>query len=200
MMAETSTSPRRADRRDERTDEDLVAACAGGGVSELEELFERHGGRIHRILARLGFVAARDLDDMVQATFLEVQRSALRFDRRASAATWIAGIAMNLARHHARGEARRRSAMAKVADDSATPAWRWPDEQAAHRQFLARLQSGYDELPQGLRTVFALCDLEGMRGVDAARVLGVPEGTVWRRLHQARLRLRACLDADASEG
>ena len=198
-MAESSTSPRRADRREERSDEDLVAACAGGGVSELEELFERHGARIHRILARLGFVAARDLDDMVQATFLEVQRSALSFDGRASAATWIAGIAVNLARHHARGEARRRSAMAKVADSSATPAWRWPDEQAAHRQFLTRLQAGYDELPHGLRTVFALCDLEGMRGVDAARVLGLPEGTVWRRLHEARLRLRACLDVDTGK-
>jgi len=36
-----------------------------------------------------------------------------------------------------------------------------------------------------------LCDLEGLKGTDAARALGIPEGTVWRRLHEARTRLRA---------
>ena len=63
---------------------------------------------------------------------------------------------------------------------------------------LQRLQAGFDELPPDLRTVFSLCDLEGMRGVDVARALRVPEGTVWRRLHSARVRLRARMDGRAA--
>jgi RNA polymerase sigma-70 factor (ECF subfamily) len=128
---------------------------------------------------------------MVQATFIEVQRSAGRFDGRAAVGTWIVGIALNLARHHIRGESRRRSAMNAVAERHPKHDGRSPDDQAASRQMLARLQEGFDELPHDLRTVFALCDLEGMRGVDVAKTLRVPEGTIWRRLHEARVRLRA---------
>ena len=182
---------RREGRFEELSDDDLIASCARGSGTALEELFQRHGDRVHHVLARIGFIDRRDLDDMVQATFIEVQRSAGRFDGRAAVGTWIVGIALNLARHHIRGESRRRSAMNAVAERHPKHDGRGPDDQAASRQLLARLQAGFEELPHDLRTVFALCDLEGMRGVDVARTLRVPEGTIWRRLHEARVRLRA---------
>ncbi len=188
---------RRADRYEQLSDEALVAECARGSNTALDELFQRHGDRVPRIVARLRNVERRDLEDMVQATFIEVQRSARSFDGRASAGSWIVGIALNVVRHHVRGEVRRRSAMSAVADVLPANDFANPDEQAAHRQMLERLQAGFDELPPDLRTVFALCDLEGMRGVDVARTLKVPEGTVWRRLHTARVRLRARMDGRA---
>jgi DNA-directed RNA polymerase specialized sigma24 family protein len=40
-----------------------------------------------------------------------------------------------------------------------------------------------------------LVDLEGERGIDAAAALGIPEGTLWRRVHEARVRLREELGA-----
>ena len=61
---------------------------------------------------------------------------------------------------------------------------------------MSRLLAGYEKLPPELRTVFALCDLEGMRGVEVARALRVPQGTIWRRLHEARLRLRAIMEGE----
>ena len=185
---------RRADRYEQLSDEALVAECARGTNTALDELFQRHGDRVHRVLSRLTHVDRRDLEDVVQATFIEVQRSARSFDGRASAGSWIVGIALNVVRHHIRGEARRRSAMSAAAETLPANNRGNPDELAAHRQMLERLQAGFDELPPDLRTVFALCDLEGMRGVDVARTLKVPEGTVWRRLHSARVRLRAVLD------
>lgn len=184
---------RRPHDYDARSDESLLAECAGGNNLALEELFQRHGDRIHRILARLGSIDRRDLEDVVQATFLQVQRSAGRFDGRAAAGTWMAGIALNVARHHRRGEARRRSLVSAVAQTD-PPEGARPDDQAANRQLLARLQVALDKLPLDLKTVFTLCDLEGMRGVDVARTMGVPEGTIWRRLHDARTRLRAQVD------
>ncbi len=60
-------------------------------------------------------------------------------------------------------------------------------------QFLLRLERHLEILPSELQLVFTLCEIEGLRGVDVARALGVPEGTVWRRLHQARTRLRTAL-------
>jgi RNA polymerase sigma-70 factor, ECF subfamily len=180
----------------ESTDEDLVSASASGDSGALEALFGRHGARVHRTLARLRCVDRGDLEDLVQATFVEVQRSARRFDGRSGVPTWIVGIAMNLVRHYVRGEKRRRVAMSVLASVSPPPEGKRPDERAAQRELIARLQAAFDELPVELRIVFTLCDLEGMRGVDVARALALPEGTVWRRLHEARLFLRGELGED----
>ena len=97
-------------------DDALLSAVATGDNAALEELFQRHGDAVHRILSRLRTIDRRDLDDVVQTTFLEVQRSAARYDGRATVGTWIIGIAMNVARHHTRGEVRRRAAVSAIAE------------------------------------------------------------------------------------
>ena len=76
------------------SDEALVANCADDNGA-LEELFRRHGDRVHRVLARLSHVERHDLEDLVQATFVVVKRSTARFDARSAVATWIVGIALN---------------------------------------------------------------------------------------------------------
>jgi RNA polymerase sigma-70 factor (ECF subfamily) len=192
-MSEKVLPFRRLEQRD-LSDEALVLACAAGDGRALEELFYRHGPQVHRVLVRLGHVDRKDLEDLVQTTFLEVHRSAKRFSARSAVSTWILGIAMNVARHHVRGEARRRSALAAVARVSGVADDRWPDEHASHRESIERLKGGLDVLPYDFRIVFLLCDLEGLKGTEVARALGVPEGTVWRRLHEARLRLRTYVD------
>jgi RNA polymerase sigma-70 factor (ECF subfamily) len=186
---------RRPERGEVLPDEALLAACAKGDNTAVEELFQRHGDRVHGVLARLGGLDQKDLEDVVQATFLTVQRSARRFDRRSAVGTWIVGIALNIGRRQVRGEVRRRSAMLAVAESHPRHPGAGPEEQASHRQLMGRLLTGFEALPADQRTVFVLCDLEGMRGVDVARALRIPEGTVWRRLHDARLRLRALVEA-----
>lgn len=43
------------------------------------------------------------------------------------------------------------------------------------------------------RTAFVLCELEERSSVEAAEILGVPEGTVRTRVHHARQKLRGAL-------
>lgn len=192
--------PFRGRDRQEQSDEALLTASAAGDNAAVEELFRRHGDRVHRILVRLRCCDRRDLEDLVQTTFIEVPRSAARFDGRSSVGTWIVGIAMNVVRHHARSESRRRLAMAVVASEPPASQGPRPDEWAAQRELVGRLQAVFESLPTDLRIAFTLVDIEGMRGVDVARALRVPEGTVWRRLHEARLRLRRGLGGDDEEG
>ena len=187
---------RRAEQRD-LSDEALVAACAAGDGEALEELFRRHGEQVHRVLVRLRHVDRNDVDDVVQTTFLEVCRSARRYRGGAAVSTWILGIAMNVTRHYVRGEMRRRSAMAGMASVSFPTDDSRPDEWVSQQQSLARMKTGFDNLPRDFQIIFTLCDLEGQRGVDVAVALGIPEGTVWRRLHEARIRLRACVQEEA---
>jgi RNA polymerase sigma-70 factor (ECF subfamily) len=185
-----SLLPFRRGGLDELSDEVLVANCASGDNAALEELFRRHGETVHRILARLAHVERHEIEDMVQATFVAVKRSARRFDFRSAVPTWVIGISLNVARRYVRHRVRHRRALEAVAETGSSGDRRGPEERASHHQLLTRLEAAFDELPPNLRTVFTLCDLEGLRGVDVARILQIPQGTVWRRLHDARMRLR----------
>jgi RNA polymerase sigma-70 factor (ECF subfamily) len=177
---------------DMRTDDALLAACVARDATALATLFERHHEPVRRFLARL---AAGDSEDLVQTTFLEAWRGAATFRGQASARAWLLGIAANVARHHVRGEVRRRAALTAFgAGAGGASSTSRPDEQAARNQLLDRLSDALARLSHDLRVVFLLCDVEGVPGVDAAAVLGVREGTLWRRLHDARRKLRDALE------
>jgi RNA polymerase sigma-70 factor (ECF subfamily) len=176
-------------------DDALLARYARGDGDALGELFDRHHRAAYRFLGRLTGADDADLDDLVQATFLEAARAAPRFDGRAAVRTWIFGIAMNVARHYKRGNARRRRIIDDAADErpSQIPGRERPDEHAATRELLALVAEAVQGLPLPLREVFVACEIEELPGVDVARLLGIPEGTLWRRLHDARKALRAAL-------
>src|SRR5262249_54733921 len=127
-------------------------------------------------------------------TFVEIGRSAGRFRGDGSVKGWVFGIAANIGRHHVRGEVRRRLMLRGVAEGPARSAGR-PDDDAERQPLLSPMGDSLARLPHDLRAAFVLCDLEDLSGVEAARALGVPEGTLWRRLHEARKALRASLEA-----
>jgi RNA polymerase sigma-70 factor (ECF subfamily) len=70
-----------------------------------------------------------------------------------------------------------------------------PDSLVEHRQLLRRLETALADLPHQLRVVFVLCAVEEVPGKEAAHVLGIREGTLWRRLHEARTALREAVEA-----
>ena len=172
------------------SDEALVAACATGDTAALAALFDRHHAVVFRFVARIASACASDVEDLAQSTFLEMWRSSGRFRQSGSARSWILGIAANLVKHYVRGEVRRRAAMAGLAGQPERGQAGRPDELAAQSQMMARLAAALDALPHDLRVAFVLCDVEEVPGVEAARALGVRQGTMWRRLHDARKRLR----------
>ena len=100
----------------ELTDEALVAASATGDPAALAALFRRHRGAVVRFLSRLVGVDSRDVDDLVQATFIAVSRAAASYARASSVKTWLFGIASNVAGKHVRGEVRRRALRANAAE------------------------------------------------------------------------------------
>jgi len=184
----------------EMSDEALVAACAKGDVAALGALFDRHHAAIYRFVSRACGVAKNDLDDVVQNTFLAAQRSASRFRGDSAARTWLFGIAANEIRHHIRGEVRRRRCAEALVDAAATSTAddRSASEDLARREQMARLVAAVDELPHDQRVAFVLCEVEGVPGVEAARVLGIPDGTLWRRLHEARKALMSRMERSGS--
>jgi RNA polymerase sigma-70 factor (ECF subfamily) len=177
------------------SDEALVAACAVGDSAALAQLFDRHEEVVRRFVSRLQGADRADVGDLVQTTFLEVFRAASRFGGRAAVRTWILAIAANAVRHHVRTEVRRRRMISVFAEQPEPIAATGLQETIERRELLARLGEALKGLSHDLREAFVLCDLEEISGAEAARALGVREGTLYWRLHEARKALRASLDA-----
>jgi RNA polymerase sigma factor (sigma-70 family) len=180
-------------RVEDLTDEGLVAACATGDRAARALLFERHVDAVHRFIGRMRSSDADCVDDLVQGTFVAAFDSAQRY-RGAQVKSWLYGIAANLVRGYVRREIRRKHALSVVAELSHVEHGRGHPGDAA---MVARLPDAIAALPHDLRAALVLIDLEGERGIDAAAALGVPEGTLWRRVFNARRALRAALGGES---
>jgi RNA polymerase sigma-70 factor (ECF subfamily) len=177
----------------EMSDEALLAACGTGDAPALGALFDRFHAAVYRFAARLPMTDELARDDLVQATFLEIRRAAQSFRGTSSVKTWILGVAANVARHTLRAERRRRVHQARYLERM-TDAPELLDAQVERRKLLARVAEALAALPRDQQIAFILCDLEQLPGVEVARVLDIPEGTLWRRLHTARKAMRSAVE------
>lgn len=178
---------------DDSSDQRLVAACADGDPQALGALFDRHHRAVYAFLSRLSGADDRDVDDLVQATFLEASASARRFRGQATVRTWLFGIAAHTTSHHVRADVRRRNLHLRAAEQAPVQP---PDSIAVaeQRDVALRVAAALASLPHDLRVAFVMCAVEEIPGPQAAGVLGIREGTLWWRLHEARKALRSMLE------
>lgn len=170
---------------DARTDADLLAAHVGGDRAAFGELFARHRTALYR-LARIRSSSAEDADDAVQDAMLAAHRSAGSFRNDAAVASWLRRIVVNNCMDRLRRSVIRQTValndeILAVADDTERI-----ETALVVRQALLRL-------PVEQRAVLLAVDLHGYPIADAARLLGVAEGTVKSRGARARGRLAELL-------
>jgi RNA polymerase sigma factor (sigma-70 family) len=178
------------------SDGEILAAVANGNLEALGHLFDRHGHGVRSFLGRMG-VPASDADDLLQATFLEVVRAAVRFDPHLPARNWLLGIANSMLRRHRRSAHRAAARLLAAAGLSPVTPPPTPADLFDGDETTRRLDRAFSRLSPKKREVFVLVTLEGLSGDEAAHALGVPVNTVWTRLHHARCELRAALAEDA---
>lgn len=114
---------------------------------------------------------------------------------------FLFATASNVAAHVRRTAARRRedaldpgsSGSIKVVDSAPNPESALADREA--RRVLDRLLA---QLPDELREVLILCELEEMTMADASLVLSIPSGTVASRLRRARAAFEELVSAQAT--
>jgi RNA polymerase sigma-70 factor (ECF subfamily) len=129
----------------------------------------------------------------VAETFLVAWRRLDKVPAGEQARLWLYGVARRQLANQRRGQLRR----ARLADrlrselPAAVAAVRAPEDQrvAAVRAALARLE-------EEDREILRLTSWEGLAPSEIAAVMGLPGVTVRSRLHRARKRLRAELEAD----
>lgn len=180
------------------SDAAIVAACGAGDPAALALLYDRHADGLYRFLARLAHVDDAAVEDLVHDTFLAAFRASAGWRGEASVKVWLFGISSNLAKAAGRASVRYRNRLARLAVEELGGFAASAEEDVLRREALTRVAAAMDELPHDTRAAFLLCDVEGLPGVECARVLGVPPGTFYRRLHGARAALRNALDEEPS--
>jgi RNA polymerase sigma-70 factor (ECF subfamily) len=174
------------------SDADLFAAIAAGDLGPLGTLFDRYHGDVRSFLVRSA-PRASDVDDLVQETFLTAARAAGAYDGRDRAGPFLVGVAAQLLRRKRRSFARLR-AMLENLGRAPVDEVRDPEASAVASGESARVQAAMERLSEDRRVVLVMVEWNGMSGVEVARALDIPVGTVWRRLHEARAELKKALE------
>lgn len=167
-----------------------IIAASGAEPRLFAIIFDRHYDTVSRYLTRRAGVD--QAEDLASETFTAAFDARHRYDPgHASARPWLLGIATNLLRHHARAEARRLRAYARLDDRGAV------DDGLS--QVDTRLDAGrawpavaraLADLNRGDRDALLLLAWADLHYDEIAVALRIPIGTVRSRIHRARQRLR----------
>ena len=183
------------------TDISLEALIAGDRA-EFARLVDAYSSPIYRLgLRMLG--NPQDAEDVLQNTFLNALTHLPGFERRSSLATWLYRIAANEALMLIRkrkpeielepvegGENAEDLKPAQIVDWSALP-----EDKLLSGEGKNILDAAIQSLPESLRLVFLLRDVEGLSIKETAEALNLTETNVKTRLLRARMSLREKLTA-----
>jgi len=163
----------------------IERACEGDGRA-VRTLYERYAPRVYAIVRRI----AGDDDlarDYAQEAWIRALRALPTFRGDARFSTWLHRIAVNSALQAARKvETRRKYEGPIPAQAALTP-------RAGDVLLEQRLEAALDRLPEGMRRVLILHDVEGYTHDEIGEVLGVTAGTSKSQLFKARAKMRELL-------
>ncbi len=170
---------------DEQLLERFLARRDETGEEAFAELVQRHGPMVLGVCRRV-LSDEHEAEDAFQATFLVLARKGATVVRREKLASWLYGVAVRTARE-ARGRAARRRAREERVS---TPIHIEPPDEGFPDELRDILDEELARLPARHRGAVVLCELEGVSRPEAARRLGIPEGTLSSRLARAKAQLR----------
>jgi RNA polymerase sigma-70 factor, ECF subfamily len=188
-------------------EQDIDIPASEKETREPQDAFSRYLPLLHRTAYRyLGNAA--DAEDAVQDALLSAYKHLDQFRGQAQMSTWLVAIVSNCARMQLR---RRPRQMHVSLDDQfgdeegCTLVERLrhfgpsPEEQYRKAELHQHIMQFVEELSPPLRRAFQLRDLDDLSTTEAARILGVVDGTVKAQVARARAKLtrlvRRALDA-----
>jgi RNA polymerase sigma-70 factor (ECF subfamily) len=142
---------------------------------------------------------APDAEDALQNTFIKAFQHVDKFEGRSSLSTWLYRIASNEALmllRKRRPETNFSDVTPEVEDDQNLDPVQFtdwcclPEEEYLSAEGRIAMDRAVEHLPETLRIVFVLRDLEDLSIQETSQVLGLSETAVKTRLLRARLRLR----------
>lgn len=165
-------------------DPQILSSARKGDTRAFEKLVRAYQADVWRLCLHLTGNRAM-ADDVTQDAFVRVFRFLPRYRGDSKFSTWVFAIARNCALDELRKTKRRRLLVER--------AHMQRDDRYVERSSTVEVRDALLALPLDLREPIVLIDLLGESYRDAARVLGVPEGTVKSRVHRGRHHLAEVL-------
>ena len=174
-----------------------LEALQNGDMAEFARLVDAYSTQIYRLaLKMLG--DEQDAEDVLQNTFMKALQAIAGFEGRSSLSTWLYRIAVNEALMSLRRQKPTIPVAMDYEDDDdelqhPTQFTDWcclPEEDLLSEEARRHLDQAIRRLPEKLRVVFLLRDVEGLSIRETSEALDLTETAVKTRLLRARLNLR----------
>ena len=194
-MLMTRTSPAAVLADDGQSDMDVIAQILGGQTSLFELLMRRYNERVYRA-ARSIVRDEQEAEDVMQQAYVNAFTHLRQFNGTARFSTWLTRIAMNEAFARVRRRGRYEAfddELSNVEPFMPHSPTENPERQAFAHELRGLLEWAIDSLPNGMREVFVLREVEGLSTAEAAECLAVSEDVVKTRLSRGRAALRHLL-------
>jgi RNA polymerase sigma-70 factor (ECF subfamily) len=166
------------------SDDELLARVRRGERAAFAGLVRRYNQRLYRIVRSILRDDA-EAEEVVQHVLVTAFHKLDQFRGDALFATWLSRIAINEAMGRVRARHRHGLELVdghgELADAGPSPA-----EAVYHREMRALLEAEIDLLPDNLRVVLVLRDVQELDTAETASCLGLTEAAVRVRLHRAR--------------
>jgi RNA polymerase sigma-70 factor (ECF subfamily) len=189
----------------ELSDEVLVGYARTEDVAAFEELVGRYEEKLYRLAMR--FVRnENDAKEILQDAFLLAWRKLPGFEGRAQFSSWMYRVTVNSSLMFLRSRSRHPEVMLEDVELGALneaaehsvqgTAADWsqqPEERLQSKELRRHIQNAVEALPDGLRTVFLMRDVEGLTTEETAELFNLSLPAVKTRLHRARLVLREAI-------
>lgn len=173
-----------------------IEALRSGDRDEFARLVDAYSGPVYRLgLRMLG--REQDAEDVLQNTFVKILQHIKGFEERSSLSTWIYRIASNEALMMLRKMRPEVNLDDQGANDDEdfmpVQLVDWgalPEEILESKEAKDYLEMAIKDLPEPMRVVFILRDIEGLSIKETSEALNLTETNVKTRLLRARLNLR----------
>ena len=175
-----------------------VEALRSGDRGEFARLVDTYSGPLYRLALKM-IGNPPDAEDVLQNTFLKAFQHIGEFEGRSSLSTWLYRIASNEALMLLRKQRPEITLSDTTPEDEENSDYEpaqftdWcclPEEEFLSSESRAALDRAVQHLPEILRIVFILRDIEGLSIQETSQALSLNETAVKTRLLRARLRLR----------
>jgi RNA polymerase sigma-70 factor (ECF subfamily) len=175
-----------------------IQGLRNGDRHEFARLVDSYSGPLHRLaLKMLG--NEPDAEDVLQNTFLKAFQHIGEFEGRSKLSTWLYRIASNEALMMLRKRHPETTFSDVIQEQDEDPFsdpvqfTDWcclPEDELLSAESRAVLDRATQRLPERMRIVFVLRDIQGLSIQETSEALGLSETAVKTRLLRARLRLR----------
>jgi len=178
-----------------KEEESLLACARAGDTAAFASLVMPHRDGILRLTRRI-LRNREDAEDAVQTALLYALRHLDSFEGRSRFSSWLTRIALNAAFMRLRSSRRgTETSLDEVFQGDTAARYQVvearpnPEQECSLKEARVLLAKAIDRLGPLYGEVLHMFHVQELSAKEAARILGVPVGTVKARLHRARSRL-----------